>query len=99
MNAPNDQHQALRNAYAADPAVQNILRAIESGQKRHTKISLTECESRDGVLFHLAQLYILADTTLRLKLIQEHHDNPVAGHPGVAKTLELMARQYTWPEM
>ena len=99
MNAPDDQHQALRNTYATDPAVQDILWAIESGQKRHIKISLTECKSRDRVLFHLAWLYILADATLRLKLIQEHHDNPAAGHLRVAKTLKLMVRQYTWLEM
>lgn len=29
-------------------------------------------------------------------MIKEHHDTPAAGHPGVAKTLELLAREYTW---
>ena len=37
-----------------------------------------------------------AYTPLKLKLIMEHHDKPSVGHPGVAKTLELIMRQYTW---
>ena len=28
-----------------------------------------------------------------------HHDNPVAGHQGQARTLELLSRRYYWPGM
>ncbi|QRW09665.1 Retrotransposable element Tf2 protein [Ceratobasidium sp. AG-Ba] len=28
-----------------------------------------------------------------------HHDNPIAGHPGQARALELVSRQYYWPAM
>lgn len=28
-----------------------------------------------------------------------YHDSPVAGHPGQAQTLEMVARGYYWPSM
>jgi hypothetical protein len=31
--------------------------------------------------------------------IQDHHDNPTHGHPGVAKTLQLLRRRFTFPDM
>ena len=36
---------------------------------------------------------------LKLRLIQNHHDTPTAGHPGRAKILELLTRSYYWPKM
>src|SRR5438477_10016775 len=32
----------------------------------------------------------------RLPLIAQHHDSPLAGHPGITKTLELLSRNYSW---
>ncbi len=31
------------------------------------------------------------------ELISRHHDNPLAGHFGIEKTCELIARKYYWP--
>ena len=31
--------------------------------------------------------------------IQDHHDNPTHGHPGVSKTLQLLRRRFTFPDM
>jgi hypothetical protein len=36
---------------------------------------------------------------LQLRLIQEHHDTALAGHPGRAKTCDLLDRQYYWRDM
>ena len=32
-------------------------------------------------------------------ILREAHDDPTAGHPGLAKTLIRLARQYYWPGM
>jgi hypothetical protein len=37
------------------------------------------------------------DDELRLHLLHDHHDALVAGHPGRARTLELLSRKYYWP--
>ena len=31
--------------------------------------------------------------------MREHHDPPAVGHPGRAKTLQLLQRKYYWPNM
>ena len=36
---------------------------------------------------------------LRIKLIERAHDSKIAGHGGIAKTLELLRRNFYWPGM
>ena len=36
---------------------------------------------------------------LRERVIAWCHETPLAGHPGIAKTLELMTREFWWPHM
>jgi hypothetical protein len=31
--------------------------------------------------------------------IKQHHDDPVQGHPGIAKTVELMQRNFVFPHI
>lgn len=31
--------------------------------------------------------------------IRQHHDDPVQGHPGIAKTVELIQRNFTFPQL
>ncbi len=33
------------------------------------------------------------------ELISRHHDDPLAGHFGIEKTRELIARKYYWPTL
>ena len=45
------------------------------------------------------QIYIPARKELREKVIQSCHKVPTTGHPGVAKTLELITRGFWWLQM
>ena len=36
---------------------------------------------------------------IQTELISRHHDNPLAGHFGIEKTRELIARKYYWPTL
>ena len=36
---------------------------------------------------------------LRFKILEFTHDSPVVGHPGYAKTYEIVQRAYYWPGM
>ncbi len=36
---------------------------------------------------------------VRTELIRRHHDDPLAGHFGIEKTRELIARKYYWPTL
>ncbi len=51
----------------------------------------------EGVLHYDGKLYI--PRILRVDLLEKNHDDPLAGHFGVEKTLELLSRKYYWPKM
>jgi hypothetical protein len=36
---------------------------------------------------------------LQEAIIREHHDDPLHGHPGITRTMELIQRQYQFPDM
>ena len=45
------------------------------------------------------KVYVPKDKELRAEVIQLHHDVLVAGHRGRWKTVELVMRNYWWPEV
>ena len=51
-------------------------------------------EDSEGVLHHQGLPYV--PELIRTELISRHHDDPLAGHFGIEKTLELVARKYYW---
>lgn len=54
---------------------------------------------QDGLLLHKSLVYIPQDDDIRVEIVRQHHDVPLAGHPGVEKTLELLSRNYYFPGM
>ena len=54
---------------------------------------------QDGLLLHDNLIYIPHDDALHVELMKIHHDDPLAGHYGVAKTFELLSRNYYFPDM
>jgi hypothetical protein len=56
----------------------------------------TEC---DGTKVSLLCLAVHLYVNVHLNFLHEHRDMPWAGHRGVARTLELVARLYWWRSM
>ena len=50
-----------------------------------------------GVLHHQGLLFV--PKTLWIELISRHHNDLLAGHLGIKKTCELLARKYFWPSL
>src|SRR5215213_367340 len=81
-------------AYQTDPFPSQVLTMLDN-QVRHSRlISLAECGRNDNRLTYRNRIYVPNHEPLRLRLLQDHHDVPAAGHPGRAKTLELLSRAY-----
>lgn len=92
--------ELFSNAYQIDSFPNKVLSLLRNGVKHSKKISLAECsEDGNGRLLYRGALYVPEESDLRLRLLREHHDKPSAGHPGRAKTLELLSREYYWPQM
>jgi len=53
----------------------------------------------DGVLRFRGKIYILWNSDLRRQVVLLYHDMKVTGHPRYWKTLELVSRNYWWPQM
>ena len=54
---------------------------------------------KDGMLFHKGKVWIPADPSLRKLILESERDSRVAGHMGMDKTMELVDRNFYWPEM
>jgi hypothetical protein len=81
---------SIEKATGSDPFAQRIISLLHDSQLHSKEISLSECGVHDGRLYYQQRLYIPNDNNLRLRLLQRHHDAPVAGHPGHAKTFDLL---------
>lgn len=62
--------------------------------RRSKKITLSECEERDGKLYYRGRLAIPNYNKLKLKLLRYVHDSSVSRHLGRGKTLEILQREY-----
>ena len=58
-----------------------------------------EWSESDGLIHFLGKVYVPPTGDLRRRIVYQHHDTRVAGHPGRFKTLELVSRNYWWPQM
>ena len=47
------------------------------------------------MVYHNNRVWVPAK--LRERVMREHHDPPIMGHPGTRKTLDLVRRTYSWP--
>jgi hypothetical protein len=87
----------IKNKMKTDLEIQDILRKLKTGERQDNKIVLGLCEEKDGVLTYEGLIWVPQDDELRLRLLRDHHDALIAGYPGRARTLELLARKYYWP--
>ena len=92
--------EQLLEAYREDPFAQELRTALEQDHRRLPGFPLAEC-SLDGprVRYRQTRLFVPDYAELRRKLCQAAHDGPPFGHPGAAKTSELLSRDYWWPGM
>lgn len=57
------------------------------------------CKMRDGLVYRGNALCVPEDAALRSELLRMHHDDPLAGHFAVSKTMDLIVRKYWWPSI
>jgi len=50
----------------------------------------------EGTALHGGRLYVPATGNLRDRIIQAHHDQALAGHPGARRTTLILKRHYWW---
>uniref|UniRef100_A0A0D2YKU3 RNA-directed DNA polymerase n=1 Tax=Fusarium oxysporum (strain Fo5176) TaxID=660025 RepID=A0A0D2YKU3_FUSOF len=99
LELPEDISRLLDQAYKTDEDLQSILQALEEGAPRHPKITLAECKVIQDRLLYRDRVYIPNYDPLKTALLKASHEHPIAGHPGRARTYDLLSRDYYWPGM
>ena len=73
------------------------LAKLQKSDKKAQKIrveSLNEYKKLDRVLHHQRLLFVLE--IIQTKLINQHHNNFLAGHFGINKTKDFVSQKYFW---
>ncbi|KAG9665731.1 hypothetical protein KCU87_g10162, partial [Aureobasidium melanogenum] len=73
-----------------------VLRMLQQGHRYSKLIQLADCREEHGNLTFRGRRYVPFHQHLRTRIIKEAHDSPAAGHPGRAKTNELVSRTFWW---
>ena len=92
----------VKEAYQEDKDAKELLGYLknpikELKPKLNTKAKFYKVQ--DDLLYFQDRLYIPTDNKLKTKILQENHDVPTAGHLGIDKTYDLVARNFYWPKM
>jgi hypothetical protein len=53
----------------------------------------------EGKEFYRGKLVVPDEEELKRRILQQYHDHPLAGHPGIANTIFAVAREFWWPEV
>ncbi|GLB41115.1 putative retrotransposable element tf2 155 kda protein type 1-like [Lyophyllum shimeji] len=84
---------------AQEDVVAKAAAALKSARSGVRSVRSAEWSEDQGVLMFRGRIYVPNIPELRRRIVEQHHDSHVAGHPGRWKTLELVSRSYWWPQM
>jgi len=82
----------IRTLSTADKEIQEIRRKKASGTTHDGKIALRLCKENSVLLRYDGLIWVPDNDTLRLRILRDHHNAQATGHPGRARTLELVSR-------
>ena len=79
-----------------DPQIEEFPSVVDLRRSsRNPGIVLPTWTKRQFLAFN-DKTYVPNHNDARLKILQARHDSPIAGHPGILKTIELISRDYIW---
>jgi len=92
----SDIRKGNRNGDQEEPIAKA---ARELRNSANGTVHSSEWSSIDGLLWFQGKIYVPRSPDLRRQIVALCHDTQIAGHPRRWKTLELVFRNYWWPQM
>jgi len=92
----SDIHKGNRNGDQEEPIAKA---ARELRNFANEAVHSSEWSNIGGLLQFQGKIYVPRSLDLHRQIVALCHDTQIAGHPGRWKTLELMSRNYWWPQM
>ena len=96
------QNPLERRIQRASMRETEVLRGLEDLRKsgsKHIAMKIPDWEEKNGMVYRHGKIYVPPDEDLRRDLVQQHHNHPTVGHPGIHATMELVNRYFWWPHM
>ena len=81
----SDLGHRIKRGYNGDP---NLTKS---------KVAKLQLKRKNGFWFYGNRLYVPNVADLHQDILREHHDVPYAGHRGIDRTKQAIARTYWWP--
>ena len=103
--APDQELQELWDeALTNDKQYQLAIQSVREGRRTfpkeaELKLSLAECSIVDERLRYRDRVWVPDSESLRTTLMQQIHDSALSGHPGRHAMLDLLSRQFFWPNI
>ena len=88
--------KTIRAESDQDEEIRGIKEKLANGITKDGKIALGLCEEKNGLLTYDGLIWIPDNDELRIQILRDHHDAQAAGHPGRARTLDLVSRSFYW---
>ena len=80
-----------------EEAIAKVVKELKTTHDR--SVQSAEWSLTEGILYFRGKVYVPDSSDLRRCVVSLCHDTRVAGHAGRWKTLELVSRNYWWPQM
>ena len=97
-----DIDKEIKDAYTNDPIIKDMLPYLKDNKLPRTselQRIIKDYSYNNNFVLYKNLIYVPNKINLKLKILKLHHDTPSAGHYGRTKTIELITRNYTWPQL
>ena len=84
-------------AQADNSVAQEVIKHLNDPAQSPDKWLIEVDPNGSPVLFYDSRMYIPDDLAVRRRIVTDHHDTMVAGHPGILATAKSVCLSYYWP--
>ena len=85
MDIAKDWKNMLLVEYAKDKFSYDVLDGIKGNDKYHIV---------NWMIYYKGIIYLVQDSKLKYKILQEARDSPLVGHPGIFKTYRQLRKRF-----
>ena len=94
------QQEIVRKIKEARDKNEEVIKVVEEMKKAEVKtLRDEEWQIEKGLVLKEGRVYVPKDEKLRVQIIWLYHNTPIAGHGEQQKIVELVTRNYWWPEV
>ena len=94
-----DAAAAVRALDSMDVRIEKVQYKMESYVREGLKRENSPWTMKKGVIMWKELLYVPKHEKIREEIITQNHNHPLAGHPGIRQTKDLIMTKYYWPTL